>query len=202
MLAMADQHGRVWASIPGLANRAQVSLANTEIALNRFLAPDQYSRTPDNEGRRIEIIDGGWRLLNHAKYRALRDQEHRKEYKREWIRKERAKKKEVDKSVDNGGQIRPQYTQAEAEADINNMSKSDDLDFCVFWSLYPKKSAKKKAFQIWKRLSTKDRQKIISDLADRFTNVDLQYVPLPTTYLNGERWNDEKENESIPVEFI
>ncbi|MEQ2007535.1 MAG: hypothetical protein ABMA26_12120 [Limisphaerales bacterium] len=78
MLAMADKHGRVWASVPGLANRARVPVEAVERALGIFLAPDPHSRTKAFEGRRIEVIDGGWRLLNHAKYRALRDEEDRR----------------------------------------------------------------------------------------------------------------------------
>ncbi len=69
MLASADMHGVVEASIPGLARRAAVALEACEVALATLLAPDKYSRTPDHEGRRIEAVDGGWRLLNHAKYR-------------------------------------------------------------------------------------------------------------------------------------
>jgi len=115
MLAMADKNGRVWASIPGLANRARVTLEQTEEALERFLSPDPYSRTPDHEGRRIEAIDGGWVLINHAKYRAIRDTEARKAYKAAWIKE----KRKVDK-VDSS---RPQYTKAEAdtEADTENI---------------------------------------------------------------------------------
>lgn len=71
MLALADQNGEVHASIPGLARLAGVSLADVESAINKFLNPDQYSRTPTNEGRRIAAIDGGWELLNHAKYRRM-----------------------------------------------------------------------------------------------------------------------------------
>ena len=56
MLAMADRQGRVWASIPGLANRARVPMEDCQIALDRFLGPDRYSRTSDNEGRRIEHL--------------------------------------------------------------------------------------------------------------------------------------------------
>lgn len=89
MLAMCDMSGRVWASIPGLANRARVSIADTEKALKTFLAPDEYSRTTSHEGRRVEVIDGGWRLLNHEKYRQLRDDEERREYKRRWIAEKR-----------------------------------------------------------------------------------------------------------------
>ena len=71
MLAMADKEGRVWASVPGLANRARVPVEDTEAALQTFLSPDKYSRTPDFEGRKIEAIEGGWRLINHAKYREI-----------------------------------------------------------------------------------------------------------------------------------
>jgi len=75
MLAIADQHGEVQASIPGLARVAGVSVEAAETAINKFLSPDSYSRTPDDEGRRIEKIDGGWLLLNHAKYRAMASKE-------------------------------------------------------------------------------------------------------------------------------
>jgi hypothetical protein len=47
--------------------------------LAKFLAPDPDSRTRDDEGRRIEEIDGGWSLLNHGKYRALCSKDDAKE---------------------------------------------------------------------------------------------------------------------------
>lgn len=117
MLAMADRCGRIWGSVPGLANRAQVSLKATEEALQKFLSPDPYSRTPEHEGRRIEVIDGGWRLLNHEKYRAIRDDEERKAYKRDWIRQKREEEK--SKSVDNVDSSRPPYTKAEADTEAD-----------------------------------------------------------------------------------
>jgi len=93
MLAMSDSKGRVWASVPGLANRARVPVEDVEEALHKFTSPDKYSRTPDNDGRRIEKIDGGWRLLNHAKYREIRDTEAIKESKRNYINTRRAKER-------------------------------------------------------------------------------------------------------------
>jgi len=110
MLAMADRTGRVFGSIPGLANRARVTVDEARTAIESFMSPDPDSRTKDHEGRRIEVIDGGWRLLNHAKYRALRDDEARKEYKREWIKERRRSESTVDR---NG----PPYTQADAYTD-------------------------------------------------------------------------------------
>lgn len=122
MLAMADRHGRVWASIPGLANRARVPTEDCRTALETFLAPDADSRTEDHEGRRIEPIDGGWKLLNHQKYRDIRDEESVKENKRKYMQNRRAKEKahitinaqsvsvtpKVDKSI---------YCRPNAEAD-------------------------------------------------------------------------------------
>ena len=104
MLAMCDKNGWVYASIPGLAHRAHVNIEETEKALNKFLSPDKYSRTPDNEGRRIEVIDGGWSLLNHPKYKAIRSADERREYQRNWIAEKRKAEKEalnVDTAVDN-----------------------------------------------------------------------------------------------------
>jgi hypothetical protein len=130
MLAMADKHGRVWASIPGLAKEAAVPLAACRVAIDKFLSPDPDSRTKVKEGRRIEPIDGGWRLINHAKYRAIRDEEERRAYKAEKQKEYRSVDK-VDKcghswtAVDLGGH----NAEAEAytEADFVN-SESCEVD--------------------------------------------------------------------------
>jgi len=122
MLAMADKNGRVWGSIPGLANRAQVPVVETRKALHKFLSPDPDSRTRICEGRRIENIDGGWRLINHSKFRALRDEEERRIYKAGWIKEKRSN---VDRLVDNVDPSRPLYTQAEAEAEAEAEADTD-----------------------------------------------------------------------------
>jgi hypothetical protein len=131
MLAMADREGRVWASVPGLAGRARVSVKACREALKCFLSPDIDSRTKEHEGRRIEEIDGGWRLLNHAKYRELRDQEARKEYQREWVKKRRQSMSTVDRS-------RPQSTNAEAEAEAESERRgSASYSACVHHTSFP-----------------------------------------------------------------
>lgn len=122
MLAMADRHGEVHASVPGLAKRAGVTLAECEAALDCLRSPDDYSRTKEHEGRRIEDIDGGWRLLNHGKYRALLSAEERREYNRRKQAEYRAKKKaegvnDTSMTVNHSEQS-AHSTEAEAEAEI------------------------------------------------------------------------------------
>ncbi len=94
MLAMADHVGRVHASIPGLAHISQVSLTECQTALDTLLAPDRYSRSTEKEGRRIEPIEGGWRLINYMVYRERIDHESVKEAKRKYVNNKRRKERQ------------------------------------------------------------------------------------------------------------
>ena len=71
MLVMADRHGEVHSTVPGLAHTARVTLPDCEKAIETLLAPDTYSRTIGDDGRRIEAVEGGWIILNHAKFREM-----------------------------------------------------------------------------------------------------------------------------------
>ena len=82
MLASCDRWGVVEASVPGLAHIAMLTMAETEAALHVLSSPDAHSRTKEHEGRCIEAIDGGWKLLNHHKYRDRANAVDRQEYNR------------------------------------------------------------------------------------------------------------------------
>jgi len=116
MLAMADRYGNIVSSIPGLARRATVTIEECEAALTVFLSPDKYSKTPEQEGRRIEVIDGGWHLINYAKYRNMRDEDSRREYQRNWVKDRRHKASNVDTESRHVDSCLLTSTQAEAEA--------------------------------------------------------------------------------------
>jgi hypothetical protein len=116
MLAMANKNGFVFGSVPGLANRARVPVESVREAIAKFMQPDPDSRTKEYEGRRIEEIDGGWRLLNYAKHRAIRDEEERRDYMKNLMREKRAK------SVSNVSRSEPSLSQAEAEAEAESRS--------------------------------------------------------------------------------
>jgi len=72
LLAMADETGAVYGSIPGLAKFAGITLEQAIAALDYFASPDPHSQSPEYEGRRIESVEGGWRILNYGKYREYR----------------------------------------------------------------------------------------------------------------------------------
>lgn len=72
---------------------------------------------------------------------------------------------------------------------------SGDL-FQNFWKAYPRKEAKAAADKVWKRRKL-DRiaDQIIADVVARVADPgqwrDVKFIPLPTTYLNQRRWEDE-----------
>ena len=96
LLAMADRDGCVEASVPGLAKRAGVDRVYCEQALALFLAPDPDSRTKTYDGRRIEPIEGGWRLLNYEVYRERASAEEARE--KAAARKRRQRERAANKS--------------------------------------------------------------------------------------------------------
>jgi len=93
MLALADRNGVVDAALPGLANAARVTVEECSAALEKFKQPDKFSRSKSHDGRRIEEIEGGWRLFNYEFYRKKLSADERREYKAAWMAASRSKDK-------------------------------------------------------------------------------------------------------------
>jgi LysM repeat protein len=94
-------------------------------ALAVLEAPDPSSRNTVEDGRRLVCLaerrhDGPmqYRVVNGATYRAMRDEEERRDYLREAKRKERAGRKVTSTDVNNVNHGQPSSTQAEAESDV------------------------------------------------------------------------------------
>ena len=98
LMALSDMKGNVYASVAGLAPVARVTIQQAETAIGILAAPDPYSRSREEEGRRITAIDGGWHIVNHNKYR--QKAKNRAEYYQEWRKErkeeERTKEEEVN----------------------------------------------------------------------------------------------------------
>lgn len=90
-------------------------------------------------------------------------------------------------------------TETETETEIYSPpAEPVDDGFDEFWSLYPRKDAKKKARTMWGNLSKKKREAVMGDLPkykDLVKGKEKQFILLPTTYLNQERWEDERESQ-------
>ena len=127
MLAMADRHGQVMSSIPGLADSAKVTLEQCLDALEIFKSPDEYSRTKDYEGRRIIDIDGGWLILNYDKFRARKDDEEQRQRTKERVRRYRERQKEATGVVTETVTVTPSNPIAEADTESDTDTKKKEM---------------------------------------------------------------------------
>ena len=156
MLARADANGYVAASVPGLAHIAHVTREECESALAVLLAPDADSRTKEHDGRRIEVVDGGWVVLNHKKYRDLRTADQVSGAERVKRHREKLKALPVTLQPVTKAEVR-----TEAEAEAKTEAKKDqkpapvgasgkklppfDSLFEEAWAVYPKRPGNNKA---------------------------------------------------------
>src|SRR5580765_8360693 len=132
LLAIADQEGYVFGSRNGLIRLAnldpdQCAEADPFLAL---MEPDKDSsdllRNPENEGRRIEAVDGGFQILNFLYYRSLRNDDDRRRTNREAQRRHRAKVSQSQPRSAKVSHSQP-ISEAEAEAERVNTSKGITL---------------------------------------------------------------------------
>jgi len=90
-LANANSKGYVEINPMLVAFQIGCTPEEMQAALDYLCAPDPKSRSDAEEGRRL-VREGQFlfRVVNHAYYRAILDEEARRDYQREWDRKHRS----------------------------------------------------------------------------------------------------------------
>lgn len=76
------------------------------------------------------------------------------------------------------------------------------LGFQAFWERYPRRDAKKDATKAWGQVvkDAETEQKIHAALDWQipiFEQRQREFIPLPATWLRGERWEDEKPTTTL-----
>lgn len=92
------------------------------------------------------------------------------------------------------------------EIEIENKKKSYDADgFAAFWAAYPKKAGKADALKAWNKLKpdivlqAKMGEALTAQKkSPQWTKNNGQYIPMPSTWLNGKRWEDEVQTQTQP----
>ncbi len=91
LLVLADQDGAVDMTALAISRRTTIPIEIIDIGIAELLKEDPDSRTPDQGGRRIiPLRDGrswGWLVVNYKHYRALKREEDRRSYHRDYWHK-------------------------------------------------------------------------------------------------------------------
>ncbi len=121
MLALRNKDGEIYASIGGLAHQARVSREKTADAIAKFLSPEDDSSSRD-DGRRIEEIAGGWRLLNHERIKAEAQAASKASYMAGYMKKKREREslKQLPGEAANERLINSGASQEEIDANTTN----------------------------------------------------------------------------------
>lgn len=105
-----------------------ITVERAELALQTLCAPDSRSRNPEHEGRRL-LHEGAftYRVVSHAYYRALRNEDDRRAYNRDAQRRSREKRgknkmSNPDVNDSQHGQPRSAHAEADSEADTQTES--------------------------------------------------------------------------------
>jgi len=118
LLAHADKDGLVDIHPKAIAEEVGLSIDEVKASLLVLESPDDESRSPEEQGRRIVRMDEhrawGWRVVNYVKYRAIRNEEDRREQNRASQERWREKNKPPSATV---SQAKPKKAHTEEEAD-------------------------------------------------------------------------------------
>lgn len=122
LLKLADIDGVVDMTPEAIACRTRAPLKVISDCLAKLAAPDPRSRSPDEDGRRIVLIDShrswGWRIVNYVVYREMRDEDARRSYMRDYMRNYRdINTKHVNNGKRRVNTRKPPLAHAEAEAE-------------------------------------------------------------------------------------
>lgn len=112
---------------------------------------------------------------------------------------EASEKQEQTESKKENKKENKKEKEGENKIEIENKKKSYDADgFAAFWAAYPKKAGKADALKAWNKLKpdivlqAKMGEALTAQKkSPQWTKNNGQYIPMPSTWLNGRRWEDE-----------
>lgn len=112
----------------------------------------------------------------------------------------------IEEDIDKDKRIKDLFKSTTKTVDLNgsppskNFKKTKNADprFNRFWTEYPRRQAKAAAMRAWAKLFPDDAllSKILAALdvqkaSPQWRKDDGAFIPLPATWLNGSRWEDE-----------
>ncbi len=207
LIVLKDQDGAVRIDGRVLSKRLDLPQDRFDRAMAVLLAPDPDSNLPDMQGMRVVPLsevdfpqgNRGYFVVNHEYYRekggAVDKREQGAKRQQKWR----------DRSVTNNAAVTPRnatsvHTDTDTDTDKEKRrqgasNRRTSARFEEFWKRYPVKKEKRGAREVWKSRGLDGKADEIMQAVDTFQISDSQwlqgYIPHPTTFLRGERWEDE-----------
>ena len=202
ILASTKEDGVATISSVFLSGVCHLPIESVDKAIKTLENPDLRSRSPEEDGRRIRKVVGGWYVINYLKYRQFLHSS-----KPESARKRRYREKVKDGVPDILGRV-PNVHGHSASASSSSSSSSSikeekkeeispGVPFEYFWERYPKKVEKEDAKTNWDRLIKAGVDPLLILQAtegyakvEAISGTEPKYIKNPPTFLAKDRWRD------------
>ena len=186
MLALADfcnDEGECWPSMASIAAKARLTERGAQKVIRRMEAQGHLSVDVGGGRKRCNVYRIAMRNPEHEtpnhvhpEPRSPRTAEHKP-------------RTEVQETPNTGSPEPSRNHQGTVK-----VSRIASETFEDFWRVYPRKTDKGKARQAYVKALTKTDPETLKAAAQRFKDLpgrEAKFTPHPTTWLNGERWDDE-----------
>ena len=135
------------------------------------------------------IVIKHWLIHNTIRKDRYKETQYLDEKKTLYIKENGAYTEVATNGLPVGNQMAPQVK-------LSKVKLSNTFE--RFWSLFPKKVAKRKAELAWDKIPAEDHESIYAHVqgiknTDQWKIKGGQFIPHPTTYLNEERWKSVLE---------
>ena len=206
--------------LAGKQNNSGVFLMNNRMAytdkmfstiFRRKEATVQLALRTFEEFGMIEIIDDAVTIPNWGKHQNIDSIENKKRYMREYMTVYREQQKRIANRKNEDTEPCKTNSKTNSKANVSRTDKNREekiredkkendteysADFITFWSEYPKKEDKVKAYKVWKKLKVTDvmLKEIIKGVKTWKLTTQWQtpkYIQNPKNWLEGRRWEDE-----------
>ena len=129
----------------------------------------------------------------------------------ERVRQHRARVEGTRLMLQSNNDVTKSNTEKERDTETDQEKKTDNAEaFGAFWTAYPNKKAKPAALKAFTKL--KPDAELLAEMlkaievqkqSAQWQKDNGQYIPMPSTWLNQRRWEDElpKENYGLPAGY-
>jgi hypothetical protein len=192
LLKLADMTGAVDMTVEAISRRTNVPFEEVQRGIERLCEPDPNSRSGAQEGRRLVPLDSnrsyGWLIVNYIHYSNLRNEEARRSYFRDAMRKYRQKRKKNSTDVHVDIDVRGESALKVVKPALNTSER--------IYAAYPRKVGKPRALMVIARMIQKYGADFLLAKTEEFSRTQIpgdQFTPYPSTWYQQERFNDAPE---------
>lgn len=166
-----------------------MKLIAIETGIDREELPRMFKRFKD----KVQYVDGWVIIKNFQKYQSTTNEKIKKGIETEMSRIP----DKIREKISYDRVSIPYEDQSHLNSNSNTNSNTNN-GFDIFWKSYPRRVGKKDAMRVWAKIPHSEEldKKILTALErhkkqDQWKKDGGQYIPHPTTWLRGEKWNDE-----------